>query len=170
MPAASNGQHVCLLELGHILIRYTSQPRSGERVLLQITANQKLDVTRAANKFMPGITWKENSVVIGDFTCRGRTEKAILGVSHPEAARPYVILAVFLDGINKQPEIIRDSTHNPVYAALTTESLDYDPRENVGDTLEGFQRSKTCKGLNIADGQRDSFHIYWNHEFREFDW
>jgi len=139
-------------------------------LLLQLTSNQNLQVIGAANKFMPGISWKENSVVIGDFTCRGRIEQAILGVSQPETARPYMILAVFLDGINKQPEIIRDSIHNPAYAELTTESLDYDPRENVGDTLEGFQRSKTCKGLNIADGQRDSFHIYWNHESREFDW
>ena len=138
-------------------------------LLLQITPTQKLQVITAANKLMPGITWKEDSVVIGDFTCRGRTERAIVGLGHSEAAFPYAILAVFLDGLDKQPELIRDSVHIAANVKLTTESLDYDPQQETGVPIEGFQRSKTCKGLNLADDNTDSLHIYWNHSFRSFD-
>ena len=138
-------------------------------LLLQITANQKLEVLGAANKFMPGITWKESSVVIGDFTCRGRREQAILGIGHPEAAGPYAILAVFLDGFNRQPELIRDPVHVAADIELTTESLDYEPEDEIGTPLQGFQRSKICKGLNLADNYTDSLHIFWNHDLRHFD-
>jgi hypothetical protein len=34
--------------------------------------------------------------------------------------------------------------------------------------LPGFQQSKTCKGLNLSDGETDSAHIYWNHKALRF--
>jgi hypothetical protein len=52
---------------------------------------------------------------------------------------------------------------------MTIESVDYDPEDEIGVAIQGFRRSKTCKGLNIADDHTDSIHIYWNHYFREFD-
>ena len=52
---------------------------------------------------------------------------------------------------------------------LTTEGLDFDPKEDLGYILPGFQRSKTCKGLDLSDDQIDSRHIYWNRELHRFD-
>jgi hypothetical protein len=45
---------------------------------------------------------------------------------------------------------------NPAYATLKAEDLDYDPREDPGYELPGFQRSKSCKGLNLSDGEIDT--------------
>ena len=137
-------------------------------LLLQITAIQKQQVFDAANKLMPSISWKQNSVTVADFTCRGRQEQAILGTVKSEAAEPYAILAVFLDGLNKQPELIRDSVHVTERVQLTTESLDYSIEEAIGTPMGGFERSQTCKGLNLADGETDSIHIYWDHSVRMF--
>jgi hypothetical protein len=87
----------------------------------------KTAMIAAANKYIPGLSWRADSVVTGDFTCRGHRELAI-------------------------------------------ENLNYDPKDEIGAALAGFQRSRVCKGLNIADNHKDSFHVYWNHESREFNW
>jgi hypothetical protein len=58
---------------------------------------------------------------------------------------------------------------HPATAEIKAENLDYDPQEDPGYVLPGFRRSKTCKGLNLADMKIDSAHIYWNHEVRQFD-
>jgi hypothetical protein len=58
---------------------------------------------------------------------------------------------------------------DPKTAELTVEGLDYDPNQDIGYELEGFQRSKSCKGLNLADGLTDSAHIYWNLKAHRFD-
>src|SRR5579871_945769 len=134
-------------------------------LLLQMSANQKGAIVAAAKKTVPGVIWKADSIVTGDFTCRGHKEQAILGVGGGE-----VVVAVFINGLDKKPEIITDKIHLPADARLATESLDYDPKEDVGTELEGFQRSKVCQGLNITDTHTDSFHIYWDHTSREFDW
>jgi hypothetical protein len=139
-------------------------------VLLQITALQQQQVFDAANKLMPGVAWKQSSVRIADFTCRGRKEQAILGTVKAETAQPYGILAVFLDDLTKQPELLRDPVHVAADLQLNVESLDHDPKEDIGDALQGFQRSKMCKGLNLTDSHSDSLHTFWNHKLRVFDW
>ena len=55
-------------------------------------------------------------------------------------------------------------------ARIRIEDLDYNPVEDLGYDLPGFERSKTCKGLNLADDNTDSLHIYWNHKARRFDY
>jgi hypothetical protein len=138
-------------------------------LLLQITSLQKQQVFTAANKLMPGVNWRQSSVLAADFTCRGRTEYAILGTVKSEAAeRTYAIVAVFLDGLNKQPAIIEDHARNAALLELTLESLESGPEEAFGRPEQGFEHSKTCKGLDLADGQIDSMHIYWNHYFHDF--
>ena len=54
-------------------------------------------------------------------------------------------------------------------AALAFESLDYDPKEAVGE-INGFQRSAVCKGLNLGDGDCDHIHLFWNASSRHLDW
>jgi hypothetical protein len=122
----------------------------------------------AATRFVPGISWRTTSVLAGDFSCRGGREQAILGTSRSE-----IVVAVFVNGINQRPEVLRYSTEmrDPATASLTAENLDYDPRTEIGAPLQGFRRSRTCKGLNLSDGKVDAAHIYWNHDARRFeDW
>ena len=138
-------------------------------LFLQITPVQRQQVLNAANKFMPGITWQAKSVLVADFSCHGRSEPAILGTSHSETASRYAVAAIFLDGLNKQPELFFDNVHEPDDVELKMESLDYDPKEEIGQTLQGFKRSRTCQGLNMADNHTDSLHIYWNEDLRDFD-
>jgi hypothetical protein len=128
-------------------------------------AEQRIAIVSAANKYVPGVTWRSESVISGDFTCRGRMEQAISGMTAQE-----IIVVVFINGLQNKPEILRDKVHTPADAELTIEGLDYDPKEQVGVELEGFLRSKVCKGLNIADNHADSFHVYWNHKDSRFVW
>src|SRR5271166_2573739 len=61
----------------------------------QTTARVEPSVQAAAARYVPGIRWRAKSVIAGNFSCRGRTESAILGTSESEIA-----VAVFLDGLN----------------------------------------------------------------------
>lgn len=132
----------------------------------QTTPRVEPSVQAAAAKYVPGISWRAKSVVSGDFSCRGRTESAILG-----ASESWIVVAVFLNGLNHKPQVLEYSTRarNAASAILEIESLDFDREKELGYALPGFRRSKTCKGLNLSDGRSDSAHIYWNHEARRFD-
>jgi hypothetical protein len=132
----------------------------------QITAAQEPSIKSAAARYVPGINWRAKSVVAGDFSCRGRVQRAILGTSRSE-----IVVAVFLNGTKRPPEVLHYSAkvRDAASAILATEDLDYDPKEEIGSVLPGFRRSKTCKGLNLSDGRIDSAHIYWNHESLRFD-
>lgn len=128
-------------------------------------------VIAAASKFLPDITWKKDSVVTGNFSCRGRIEHAILGTSKTE-----IVVAVFLDGLTRSPQVLRYSakTRDPSTAELKTEDGDFDPKEfedEVGYIPDGMRPSKSCIGLNLSDGNVDSAHIYWNHNAKQLsDW
>ncbi|MFM2124130.1 MAG: hypothetical protein RL328_581, partial [Acidobacteriota bacterium] len=130
------------------------------------TLAQNSAVEAAAKKFVPGVTWKVGSVVAADFTCHGRKESAILGLTESN-----IVIAVFVNGTDSRPEILRYSAQarDPKTAKLSLEGSDYDPKAVIGEELEGFKRSKTCKGLNLSDGKIDSAHIYWNHLKNHFE-
>jgi hypothetical protein len=126
-------------------------------------------ITAAASKFVPGVTWRSQSVLTADFTCRGRREQAILGVTTTE-----IVIAVFLNGTTAAPEVLRYSAavRDASQVKLTIESLDSDPSEDRDSSdVPGLRRSRTCKGLNLSDDMIDSAHIYWNRDARRFsDW
>jgi hypothetical protein len=135
--------------------------------MILIGAVQVSPITTAAARFVPGATWRSNSVLTADFSCRGRKEQAILGVTSSE-----IVIAVFLNGTGEKPEILRYSAaaRNISQTTLTIESLDYAPDEETGP-LPGFRRSPSCQGLNLSDDRIDSAHIYWNHDTQRFaDW
>ena len=54
-------------------------------------------------------------------------------------------------------------------AVLQMEELNYDPAEVPVD-LQGFRQSSACKGLQLADNECDSIHMYWNGVKRRMDW
>ena len=129
-------------------------------------AQDSVSVDKAATKYVPGVAWQRRSIVSGNFSCHGRKEAAILGVSASE-----IVIAVFVNGLNVRPEVLRYSgkVRNPRTVELKIEGLDYDSKEINGSDLDGFKRSKSCKGLNLSDGEKDSAHIYWNHKSQRFD-
>ena len=127
---------------------------------------QVASLTMAAARFLPEVNWRAESSVSADFTCRGRRESAILGTTSKE-----IIIAIFIDGLGQKPEVLRYSAamRDATTVRLTTETLDYDPKDEDAGDLRGFRRSTTCMGLNLSDEQIDSAHIYWNHEAKRFD-
>jgi hypothetical protein len=135
-------------------------------VAAQVSTASSSSVVSAAKKFVPGVNWLEKSVVAGDFTCRGSQQQAILGTNADE-----VVLAVFVNGLNTRPEVLRDRFRDRLSRGLklTVESLDFDPKADLGYVPPGFQRSKTCKGLNLTDGDVDARHLYWNATAGWFD-
>jgi len=139
--------------------------RLDESKVDDANAEQRIAVVTAANKYVSGVTWHSESVISGDFTCRGRNEQAILGITAQE-----IIIVVFINDLQNKPEVLRDKVHAPADAELTIEGLDYDPKAQIGVELKGFESSKVCKGLKISDSHVDSFHVYWNHKDSEFNW
>jgi hypothetical protein len=135
-----------------------------------LAAVEAPSITTAATKFLPGVTWRSQSILTADFSCRGRREQAILGVTPKD-----IVIAVFLNGTAAPPEVLRYSgaVRGANEVKLTVESLDYDPIKDAGSGAlpPGFHRSRTCKGLNLTDEMIDSVHIYWNHDAKRFaDW
>ena len=131
-----------------------------------ITAGPLPSIPAAAARYVPRVTWQPKSLVTADFTCRGPKQQAILGTNTEE-----IVIAVFLNGANKPPEVLRYSANvrEAADAILSIEDSDFDPLTDLGYALPGFRRSKSCKGLNLSDGRIDSAHIYWNHDAQRFD-
>jgi hypothetical protein len=67
-------------------------------------------VIKAAARYVPGFNWHAKSIVSGAFTCGGHKQTAILGTTKSET-----VVAVFLNGMNKRPEVIHDGSrrHQP---------------------------------------------------------
>lgn len=130
---------------------------------------EQSSVQAAAARFNKGVKWRQSSVVVGDFSCRGRPEQAILG-----ASKDSVVIAVFIRGLSKPPELLRYlAPRDPRSAVLAVEDLDFDPKaleREVGDLPTGLRPSKSCKGLNLSDGRIDSAHIYWNSDEKRFSY
>lgn len=137
-------------------------------VLLILAAQSQLvgvaAIEAGAKQYLPDVTWQPKSVVTADFTCQGRAQHAILGLDPKD-----IVIAVFINGLGSAPEVIRDRARSREFAKIRVESLDYDPKPILGDDLPGFQRSKTCKGLNLYDDMVDSLHLYWNRLTKRFD-
>lgn len=125
----------------------------------------------SANKMVPGVKWQAKSVQTGDFSCKGKVESAILGTQKTE-----VVVAIFLDGVNKAPKVLRfaSTERDPKTTVLSIEDQNFNPKamkEEMGEIPQGMLPSKTCKALHVEDGKIDAIHIYWNHVSKAFaDW
>ena len=115
------------------------------------------------------VAWDAATRLVGDVDCDGVTDSAFVGHStsgvfvglvRAASASPEVLSFAVGSGI--QEAVCSDK------AVLTFESLDYDPGEAVGE-VAGFQRSVTCKGLNLGDGDCDSIHMFWNTSTHHLD-
>ena len=117
------------------------------------------------------VQWEPQSVLVGDVDCDGVPDSAFVGRSpssvHVGLIRTNTPTAALL-AFGTHGSAVQDEVGS-AKARLTLESLDYDPSEAVG-TIEGFQRSKVCNGLNLGDGESDSMHIFWNRTSHRLEW
>jgi hypothetical protein len=135
---------------------------------LALAAAPEAKIATAAAKYFPKVIWRIDSVLSGDFSCRGRKEWAILGTDPP-----YIVVAVFVHGKKKKPDGVgldtRAGDWHAEDAKVFLEDLDYGADVyGVGRPLHGFPRSNTCKGLRVDDHHVDPAHIYWDHDSRRF--
>jgi hypothetical protein len=119
---------------------------------------------------VPGVQWDAKSGLRADLDCDGRADQAFLGRS---AGRVYVGV---VRAAATKPEILDFAVDAGIQEAicaepakLVVESLDYDPSDAVGP-IDGFRRSRTCKGLELSGGECDSVHLFWNHALKRIDW
>lgn len=126
-----------------------------------------LEVLSAAR---PDVAWR-SKVLTADLNCDSVDDHAVLGVTTDK-----VYVGVLLSG-RRAPQILefpiaagaQDGVCSKV-VVLALENLDYDPvKEGVG-ALEGFRRSKECRGLRLEDDECDAFHFYWNAKRRWMSW
>jgi hypothetical protein len=118
----------------------------------------------------PDVHWETKSGLRADVDCDGGPDQAFLGRSgnrvYVGVIRATVRKAEIAD-FAVDAAIQRAICAEP--AKLVVESLDYDPTEAVG-SIDGFHRSRTCRGLELSGGQCDSVHLFWNHASKSLDW
>jgi hypothetical protein len=151
-----------LVIFASVLLFFGCRAGAQGALFSKATSSEVVLIKRAAGKYFAAVTWRADSVVSGDFTCSVKKDWAILGTNTSE-----LLIAMFISGPGGKPEVLRHSgsAPNPSTVALSIEDLNYDPQKETGYALPGFQRSKTCKGLDLSDGEIDSAHIYyWNHK------
>jgi hypothetical protein len=131
---------------------------------------QETPAVRTLATYGPDILWQPESELSGDIDCDGRPDQALLGRRDD---RVYVGVVV---SSKPRPEILGFTAGGTVHDAicpeppvLKIESLDYDPKKTIG-RLDGFRRSKRCKGLRLSSGSCSSLRFFWNHKTDELDW
>ena len=134
---------------------------------LQIVSADEGALRQAAHSHCLDAQWKLNQAITADVACDGKRDVVLLGSTEHE-----VIILVFRSGLKKKPDAILFQTSRVAKetVSLTTESLDVDDtdfKQMLGETPEGFRRSKICKGLRLSDGQKDALHVYWHRKRHE---
>ena len=135
-----------------------------------IAAAQTSSIDMAAARFHPQIEWHSTSALSGDFSCEGRSDQAIAGISQND-----IVVAVFTRGLEASPQLLRFSSSSRERAVLelAAENMNFDTRkmtQMLGEMPAGMRPSSTCKGIHLIKGKSDSIHIYWNHDKRLFDY
>jgi len=91
-------------------------------------------------------------------------KRAELHVGLARASDPEPQILVFDVGSSRKGSV------SGVRAALSLESLDWEPADRGIEGLTGFRRSPTCKGLSLADGDSKVVHIFWSHSTKHVEW
>jgi len=139
----------------------------AQSVTRQVTRDGAL---RQLSSARPDIRWDPKSGLIADFDCDGSPDVAFLGRTEGK------VFVGLVRAASTKPEILEFAVDPAVQAAicnepakLALESLDYDPTEAVG-RIDGFVRSRRCKGLVLSGGDCDEIHLFWNHKTHRLGW
>jgi hypothetical protein len=112
-----------------------------------------------------------DSALVADIDCDGAADTVAIGrkrtelhVGFARAADPVPQILVFDVGRN-----VKDAVCS-ARAVISIESLDWEPSDRGLQSLEGFRRSPTCKGVGLGDGDCRSVHIFWSRSTRHVEW
>ena len=118
------------------------------------------------------VKWDPATIVRADVDCDGVEDKGQLGYIGKSVRLTVTLGATqatqFLE-FGLGDSMAQDSLCG-TDAKLEIEDMDYDLIEAFGENPEGFQQSKTCKGLRVMGGECDSMHIFWNHATKNINW
>jgi hypothetical protein len=118
----------------------------------------------------PTVRWISDSALVADFDCDGAVDTIAIARKRAEV---HVGLARAMD---PEPQILVFDVGQAkgavagVRAALSMESLDWDPTERGLQDLSGLRRSSTCKGVSLGDGDGRNVHIFWSHSSKHLEW
>ena len=129
---------------------------------------------KLVQRHKPDVKW-EGIVGHGDINCDGIEDYIVKG-----KAKNRIHIDVLLGPVNRGSRVtgLDFGMGNEKYQDSLSEknpsvrlvSLDYDPKEELGESLEGFQRSKKCKGITVGGEESDEINIFWNHKINNIDW
>lgn len=119
------------------------------------------------SKAAPDVRWDGASLVTGDVACDGRADQAYVGHAN---GKIYVGLYRAQTGNVQILEFHVDGGHQDAICRepgrLAVEALDYEMDSDV----EGYEKSKVCKGLILSDDRCDALHFFWNHTTGLLNW
>ncbi|TAM78719.1 MAG: hypothetical protein EPN47_20240 [Acidobacteria bacterium] len=130
-------------------------------------------VLQLLHKKAPNVIWGGASLLRGNFNPDDKIDYALLG----QEGKNRVFVGVVYSPLEPkgQVDILEFGVGQDqgslcrLPAQLKLESLDYGPSDEVGK-ISGFRRSSKVMGLNLADGDCDSFHLFWNYQSHHIDW
>jgi hypothetical protein len=142
----------------------------GQAAEAQPRSSNKQEALRLLLASRPDIKWDLKSALNADIDCDRAPDKIFLGraagkiyVGVVRAAIKEPEILEFRVGFHAQDGICQEP------AKLGIESLDYDPADEIGE-LDGFRRSRRCKGLLLSGGECDPIHLYWNYNVKHMGW
>jgi hypothetical protein len=118
-------------------------------------------VVQTARSLRPDVHWNQLSVFKADIDCDGKMDFVILGNNKLSA-----ILFVFNRGFSEKPieYIYSLEPYGEREFQIYAEELNFSEQnllDMLGPDHKNYQRSKTCKGIYLYDGERDGVHLYW---------
>jgi hypothetical protein len=129
----------------------------------------------------PTVQWNEKSQIKGDFDYDGTIDYALRG-----REGKFFILGIVKGSVSRKSKhwMMRFSEDagdqgslcSVKSAVINVDDIDKDYFDFAGDYLEADyaitlkKLPKNSKGINIADGLCDSFHVFWNKKEKRFMW
>jgi hypothetical protein len=128
------------------------------------------EALRLLSASRPYINWDLKSALKADIDCDRFPDEIFLG-----RAAGKIFVGVVRAAI-QEPEILEFGVGSAAQdaicqepAKLKIESLDYDPAGEFGP-VDGFRRSRRCKGIMLSGGECDPIHLYWNYNVKHMGW
>jgi len=119
----------------------------------------------------PAVRWVKDSALVADFDCDQVADTVVIGRRRGEihlglarTADPTPQILIFDVGPGVKGSVCG------ARANATVESLDFEPAEKGLGNLEGFQRSSTCKGVGLGDGDCTPVHIFFSGKTQHLEW
>ena len=128
-------------------------------------------VTQAAIRTQPTVSWDAASIVRGDFNGDGRRDAAMVGI-HQQRVFVAVVLPASRQKLKTEVFAFGIGTHSTdsiceLPAKLTVEPLECSP---LDDPLPRCRASPKAASLVLVGGECDPINFYWDHQNNKLAW